>query len=62
MFQEHLSNLREVFSHLSEAGLKLKTSKCKLLHKQVGHILLASGVDDDTLVEHLFCQLVHFAP
>ena len=29
-FDEHLSNLREVFNRLSEAGLKLKPAKCKL--------------------------------
>ena len=29
-FDEHHSNLREVFNRLSEAGLKLKPAKCKL--------------------------------
>ena len=49
-FQEHLSNLREVFSRLSGAGLKLKPSKCKLLHKRVeflGYVVSASGVAAD---------------
>lgn len=50
-FEEHLGNLREVFSHLSRAGLKLKPSKCKLLHKEVeflGYVVSASGVAADT--------------
>ena len=49
-FEEHISNLREVFSHLSRAGLKLKPRKCKLLHKEVeflGYVVSASGVAAD---------------
>ena len=30
MFQEHLDNLREVFTRLSKAGLWFKPTKCKL--------------------------------
>ena len=28
-FEEHLEHLAKVFSHLKEAGLKLKVEKCK---------------------------------
>ena len=34
-FEEHLSNLREVFTRLATAGLKLKLSKCKLVRGEV---------------------------
>ena len=34
-FQEHLDNLREVFTRLSKAGLRLKPAKCKLARRQV---------------------------
>ena len=47
---EHLNKLREVFSRLKQAGLKLKPSKCHLLQKTVhylGHILSAQGVEPD---------------
>ena len=47
---EHLSKLREVFSRLKQAGLKVKPSKCHLLQKSVhylGHILSARGVETD---------------
>ena len=30
-YQDHLSNLREVFARLSRAGLRLRPSKCKLV-------------------------------
>ena len=49
-FEEHLSNLREVFVRLSRAGLQLKPSKCKLLHREVqflGYVVSASGVAAD---------------
>ena len=49
-FQHHLQNLREVFSRLREAGLKLKPSKCDLCCKEVrflGHIVSPNGVRTD---------------
>ena len=50
-FSEHLSNLREVFSRLHRAGLKLKPSKCKLGQKEVvylGYVVSAQGISTDT--------------
>ena len=47
---DHLSKLREVFSQLKGAGLKVKPSKCDLLRRSVqylGHILSARGVETD---------------
>ena len=38
MFEEHLINLKEVFTRLKEAGLKLKPSKCNLAKSQVTHL------------------------
>jgi len=37
-FEDHLSNLKEVFTHLQEAGLKLKPSKCHLAKSQVTYL------------------------
>ena len=48
--EEHLSNLREVLTRLAEAGLKLKPSKCKLVHKKVeylGYVVSSSGIAAD---------------
>ena len=47
---EHLSNLREVFSRLQRAGLRLKPTKCKLLGKEVeflGHVVSRYGIKAD---------------
>ena len=49
-FEEHLSNLREVFTRLSTAGLKLKPSKCKLVRGEVeflGYTVSGQGVSAD---------------
>ena len=51
-FSEHLSNLelREVFSRLHRAGLKLKPSKCKLGQKEVvylGYVVSAQEISTD---------------
>jgi len=49
-FEEHLSNLREVFGRLKEAGLKLKPSKCHLAKSQVaylGYVVSRQGITAD---------------
>ena len=46
-FDTHIQRLDEVFSRLSEAGLKLKPSKCSLFQSEVlflGHIVTPDGV------------------
>ena len=49
--EEHLTRLGEILHRLQEAGLKLKPSKCKFLHKQLmkylGHVVSAGGVECD---------------
>ena len=48
---EHLRNLRAVFSCLAYAGLKLKPVKCRLMRKEVsflGYIVSVRGVSADT--------------
>ena len=42
LFDEHLQHLREVFTHLRDAGLRLKPRKCSLLREEVpflGHFI-----------------------
>ncbi|GFX69692.1 retrovirus-related Pol polyprotein from transposon 412 [Trichonephila clavipes] len=49
-FEEHLQNIRKVLSKLSDANLKLNSSKCKFFQKEVnylGHIISAEGVRTD---------------
>ena len=49
-FQEHLNNLRGVFTRLRAAGLKLSPRKCELFRKEVhflGHIVSAEGIRTD---------------
>ena len=49
-FDSHLENLNEVLRRLTEAGLKLKPSKCHLLQKEVvflGHVVSESGIKPD---------------
>ena len=49
-FQEHLKNLREVFTRLAKAGLKLKPSKCKLIRKELdflGYVVSRNGISVD---------------
>jgi len=49
-FQEHLSNLQEVFSHLQLAGLKLKLQKCHFIKTEVkylGYVVSHTGVNAD---------------
>ena len=49
-FQQHLDNLQVVFACLFDAGLKLKPTKCKLVHKKVdylGYVVSDSGITAD---------------
>ena len=49
-YQDHLSNLREVFARLSRAGLRLRPSKCKLVRRKVeflGYIVSGGGISAD---------------
>ena len=49
-FEQHVSNLEEVLERLSEAGLKLKPSKCEFFRKEVsflGHVVTAAGIKTD---------------
>ena len=49
-FEEHLSHLREVFSRLRSACLRLKPRKCDILRDRVpflGHIVSAAGIEPD---------------
>ena len=41
---EHLKPLEEVFSRLVDAGLKLKSSKCDLVIRYLGHVVGKDGV------------------
>lgn len=46
-FDEHMDRLEEVFKCLSQAGLKMKPSKCKLFQTEVlflGHVVSQSGI------------------
>jgi hypothetical protein len=48
--EEHISNLKTVFSLLEEANLKLKLAKCKFLAQSVpylGHVITAEGIKPD---------------
>ena len=47
---EHLQHLAEVFSHLRDANLKIKSNKCHFLRQSVhylGHVISQQGVDTD---------------
>ena len=49
-YEEHIKRLEAVFTRLREAGLKLKTSKCKLFQKSIkylGHVVSEDGVATD---------------
>lgn len=49
-FEEHLSNLSNVFTQLASAGLSLKPSKCKLVRGEVdflGYVVLGNGISTD---------------
>ncbi|KAL5516223.1 hypothetical protein EMCRGX_G001504 [Ephydatia muelleri] len=49
-FPEHLERLTNVFLKLQDAGLKLKTEKCKFVQKAVkylGHVVSAEGICPD---------------
>ena len=45
--EEHLSHIKEVFSRLRDAGLRLKPKKCLFLHDEVpylGHVISVEGI------------------
>ena len=49
-FAAHLSNLHEVFTGLSAAGLKLKPAECHLVRPQIsylGYVVSAGGISAD---------------
>ena len=49
-FQEHITNMEQVFARIREAGLKIKPDKCFLLREQVrylGHIVSKNGIEAD---------------
>lgn len=49
-FKEHLDNLRQVFTRLEQANLKMNPKKCILLQKEVsflGHIVNENGIATD---------------
>lgn len=49
-FEEHLQHLREVFTRLRDAGLRLNPRKCSLLRDEVpflGHVISTDGVRPD---------------
>ena len=49
-FDEHLTNLRQVFDRLRHANLKLKPSKCNFACQKVtylGHVISSAGVSPD---------------
>ena len=49
-FENHVSDLREVFSRLRAAKLKLKSSKCALFKQELsylGHLVTKAGVKPD---------------
>ncbi|MCG8112852.1 MAG: RNase H-like domain-containing protein [Candidatus Thiodiazotropha taylori] len=49
-FSDHLQRLDQVFSRLSAAGLKLKSSKCNLFQQEVvflGHVITENGIKPD---------------
>jgi len=50
-FEEQLARLREVFSRISSANLKLKPTKCSLFRRSVsflGHIVSEQGISMQT--------------
>ena len=49
-FEDHLEHLRQVFSRLRQAGLRLKARKCLFLREEVpylGHVVTRSGIKPD---------------
>ena len=50
-FEEHLTHLEAVFSHLRDANPKLQPNKCNLCRTKVdflGHVVSAEGISTDT--------------
>ena len=49
-FKEHVSNLWEILHRLSEAGLRLKPTKCKLVRRKVeflGYVVSSDRISAD---------------
>jgi len=49
-FDDHLRNVAQVFQRLRQAGLKLKTAKCKMFQERVtflGHVVSRHGISPD---------------
>lgn len=49
-FQDKMNNLRDVFTRLRKANLKLKPSKCHFFQNQVtflGHVISKDGIKPD---------------
>ena len=48
--EEHIAQLEAIFKKISDAGLKLKPSKCEFFKKQIhylGHIVSNNGIETD---------------
>ena len=48
--EEHIAQLEAVFKKISDAGLKLKPSKCEFFKKRIhylGHIVSNKGIETD---------------
>ena len=54
---DHLNHLKKVFQRLSEKGIKIKASKCKLFQRQVnylGRFISSDGYQSDKAnIKHL---------
>ena len=49
-FEEHLCHLREVFTRLRSANLRLKPRKCDILRDRLpflGHVVSVAGIEPD---------------
>ncbi|KAK8769481.1 hypothetical protein V5799_014055 [Amblyomma americanum] len=60
-FESHLRDVKQVFSLISEAGLKLKPAKCQFLKPQVkylGHVVSATGVRPDPEKLECVCKVI----
>ena len=58
--QDHLNNLREVFSRFRQYGLKLKPSKCLLFQKEVEFLGRLVRTDGVTLTDHSISTIMEW--